>query len=108
MTHMPLAASATSFLGTLGLAIGALPVPDGVPSALPYIVSVLGPVLIAVGMRLLAGFAARKRALAEAKRKRAAQLRSDSVPTNDGDAARLEDEADALEADAAALEAAKR
>jgi hypothetical protein len=105
----PLLAGAGSFLGTLGLATaGAHPQPDAPISWLPYALSVVGPILMAIAMRLLGAASAKKKALAEIKEKRAAQLRADKNPANDGEAEKLEDEAAVLRADAAALEAAKR
>lgn len=104
----PLIAGATSFASTIGLAAGALPVPEGVPNWLPYAVSVMGPILMALGMRVLGGIAARKRALAESKARRAAALKADKDPANDAEAAKLEDEAAALKADADALDAARK
>lgn len=101
----PLLAGAASFASTLGLATNALPVPAGLPSWLPYVVSVLGPVLMALGIRVLHAIAARKRALAAAKESRARLLRSDKDLSNDVLATALEDEAISLKADADALEA---
>lgn len=101
----PLLAGATSFASTLGLAAEALPVPAGLPAWVPYAMSILGPVLMALGIRVLGAVAARKRALAEAKAARARALRSDKDPGNDVLATALEDEAVALKADADALEA---
>lgn len=101
----PLIAAGTSFASTIGLATNALPVPEGLPSWVPYLVSVCGPVLMAIGVRVLSAVAARKRTLAEAKEARAQALRKDGDPTNDATAASLEDEAGGLRAEAAALEA---
>lgn len=101
----PILAASASFASTIGLATNALPVPDGVPAWLPYAISVLGPILMAFGIRVLRAISARKRALAEAKDARAATLRKDGDPANDAEAVALEDEAAALRAEAAALEA---
>lgn len=101
----PVLAAGTSFASTLGLAANALPVPEGLPAWVPYAVSVLGPVLMALGIRVLRAISARKRSLAAAKDARAASLRKDNDPANDAEAVALEDEAAALRAEAAALEA---
>ena len=106
--HLDITASVGSFLGTLGLAAGALPVPENVPSWLPYATTIIGPVLIALMHRILAAKAARDRSLAEAKRKRAAQIRGDTNPENDAEASKLEDDADALEAQADAEDAFRK
>jgi hypothetical protein len=98
------AASATSTLGTLGLAAGAVPVPTQAPDWLPYAVSVFGPAITIVIHRTLAAFGAGYKARAESRRRRAEQLRKDSDPTNDAEAARLEDEAAADAARGAALD----
>jgi hypothetical protein len=97
--------SVASALGTLGLAAGALPVPAGLPAWLPYLSTIVGPVLIFIVQKVLAARAARDRSLADSKAKRAAQLRADNDPSNDGEAAKLEDEVDSLAAEAAALDA---
>lgn len=103
----PILAGLTSFASTVGLAAEALPVPAGVPAWLPYIVSIAGPVLTVISVRILNARAAHKRALAEAKAQRAKQMREDGDPLNDREAADLEDTAAALRAEAAALEAAR-
>lgn len=104
----PILAASASFASTVGLAANALPVPEGIPAWVPYLVSVCGPVLMALGVRVLNAVAARKRALAEAKEARARALRADGEVSNDGQAAALEDEAAVLKADADALEAVRR
>jgi hypothetical protein len=70
--------------------------------------SVVGPILMAMGMRVLSAVAARKRALAAAKEQRARALRADKDVSNDAQADALEDEAASLKADADALEAARK
>jgi hypothetical protein len=75
------------------------------PGWIPYLTTVLGPMLVFVAGRLLAARSARDRSLAAAKEARAATLRADNDPTNDGEAAALEDAADSLRAEADALEA---
>lgn len=100
-------ASVTSFLGTLGLATHALPVPSTVPEWLPYVSTILGPVLVVIVNKLLAGKSAQERSIAAAKEKRAADLLADGKPENDGEARRLQDEADSARAVADALDAAK-
>lgn len=101
----PILAAGTSFVSTVGLAANALPTPEGLPVWVPYLFSVVGPVLMAMGVRFLSALAARKRALARTKESRARALRADGDPTNDKYAAVLEDEAAVLAADADALEA---
>lgn len=100
-----LAAGAAGFLATLGFASGQFPVPSGVPEWLPYAVSILGPVAAVVGTRILAGWAAGKRRLAEKQRARAAALLADKDKSNDAEAHQLEDKADANEAVADVLDA---
>lgn len=100
-----IAASATSMVGTASVAVGAVPVPTAAPSWLPYLITVGGPVLVFVAKRVLAAIAASRRSLAASKAKRAALLRADNDPKNDAEAAKLEDEADAIRAQADALEA---
>lgn len=58
-----------------------------------------------LGPRILSGRRAKKKSLAEAKRRRRERLLADGDKANDGLADKLEDEADALEAEAAELEA---
>lgn len=101
----PILAATASFASTVGLAANALPVPEGIPAWVPYLVSVCGPVLMAIGIRVLNAVAARKRALAAAKESRARALRTDEDHENDREAEVLEDEAAVLKADADALEA---
>lgn len=118
-------ASITSAGGTAAVAAanvaGQAPVPEGLPQWLPFVFTVLGPVLTLVVKRLFAASAAKKRALAKAKaedekrlRARVEAIRADGNPANDAVADRLEEGADKLhaeviaaEAEAAALEAAK-
>lgn len=101
-------ASVTSFGATLGLAAGALPVPTGLPSWLPYVVSVMGPALVFLLNRLLAAAAANRRSLAASKARRAKELLTDKDPANDAEGRKLEDDAEQLEATADALDAAKK
>lgn len=101
-------AAVTSFLGTLGLATHAMPVPDAVPSWLPYATTILGPLLVMLFGRFLAAKAAQDRALAASKERRAKELLSDTNPANDSEANKLQDEADVLKAKADAWEAAGR
>ena len=94
--HAPaasVAAAGTSFAATLSLAAGVAPVPVAVPQWLPYLSTILGPVLVLVFGRVLAADAARRRSLAASQAKRAADLRADKDPTNDHEAAKLEDAA---------------
>jgi hypothetical protein len=100
-------AGGASAIGTAAYAAGQVPVPAEVPSWLPMLVTVVGPALVWTATRVTRGVAARQRALAEAKDRRAALIRADGDPTNDAEAARLEDEADAARALAAGLEAAQ-
>jgi hypothetical protein len=101
-------ASAAGTITGLGFAVGQLPVPDGVPSWLPVLVSFLTPVISIVGVRLLSAWAASRRSLAESKERRAKQLLADNDKANDAEAHRLQDEADALRAQADAADAAGR
>lgn len=97
-----------SFIGTLGLATHALPVPSDVPQWLPYLSTILGPVLIVVVNKLLAGKSAQEKSLADAKERRARDLLADGKPENDAQAQKLLDEADEARAKAAALDAANQ
>lgn len=99
-------AGATSTVATLAVATQ-VPAPPGMPSWLPYLGSLAGPVLAWVGARVLIAVATRQRKLAERKRERAAALLADGNKDNDDDAERLKDEADAAEATADALDAAR-
>jgi hypothetical protein len=101
-------ASAAGTLTGLGFAVGQIPVPAGVPSWLPVLISFLTPVVSIVGVRLLSAWAASRRSLAEAKDRRAKQLLADNDKANDAEAHRLEDEADALRAQADAADAVGR
>ncbi len=103
----PILASASSVLGTVSLATGAIPIPSELPGWLPYAVTILGPVVALLIKRFLAAGAAKKRALAGAKERRALALRADKNPANDGDADKLDDDAAVLRAEADALEALK-
>lgn len=96
-------ASAAGAGATIGLASGAAPVPDGVPSWLPYLVSVAAPVCIYIVKRLLDAKAARKDARAAVLAERAKALKADNNPENDLQAAALELEAAEERAEAAAL-----
>jgi hypothetical protein len=89
----PIVASATSVLGTMGLASGAVPAPDSAPNWLPYLVTLVGPVLTMVIHRALSAAGAAKRARAQAKLRRAERLRADRDPKNDDEADKLEEEA---------------
>lgn len=99
-------AGATSTLATLAVA-SQVPAPPGMPAWLPYVGSILGPVLAWLGTRVLLAVAVRQRAIAAAKRARAAALLADANPKNDPDAAALQAEADAADATADALDAAR-
>jgi hypothetical protein len=101
-----MAAGATSTVATLAVA-STTPAPAGVPVWLPYLGSLAGPILAWVGARVLIALATRQRAIAEAKRKRAALLLADGDKSNDAQALQLEDEADAAQATADALDAAR-
>lgn len=112
-------AGATATVAVANATSGA--VPEGVPTWLPFVFTVLGPVLAMVVKRFFAAAAAKKRALANAKaadekrlRARVDSIRADGIASNDVIADRLEESADKLhveviaaEAEAAALEAAK-
>lgn len=114
--HQPLAiitdhagatiAGTTSSVATLAVA-AQTPVPPGMPAWLPYLGSVLGPVLAWLGTRVLIAVATRQRAIAASKRARAAALLADGEKSNDPDAAVLQAEADAADATADALDAAR-
>lgn len=99
-------AGATSTLATLAVATQ-VPAPAGMPGWLPYLGSLAGPILAWVGARVLIAIATRQRALAVAKRKRAAELLADEDKGNDKQAQQLQDEADAAQATADALDAAR-
>ena len=99
-------AGASSTVATLAVA-SQVPAPAGVPSWLPYLGSLAGPILAWVGARLLVAAATRQRKLAERKRERAKALKADDDKGNDSEAEKLEDEADAAEATADALDAAR-
>lgn len=99
-------AGATSTVATLAVA-STTPAPPGVPTWLPYLGSLAGPVLAWLGARVLIALATRQRAIAAAKRRRAAELLADADKTNDGQALQLQDEADAAQATADALDAAR-
>lgn len=99
-------AGATSTVATLAVA-SQVPAPPGIPSWLPYLGSLAGPILAWVGARLLVAAATRQRKLAERKRERAKALKEDGDKSNDDEAEKLEDEADAAEATADALDAAR-
>lgn len=99
-------AGASSTVATLAVA-SQTPVPSGVPEWLPYLGSLAGPILAWVGARVLAALAARQHKIAELKHKRAAALKADGDKSNDAEADKLEDEADAAEATADALDAAR-
>lgn len=101
-----MAAGATSTLATLAVAT-TTPAPAGMPVWLPYLGSLAGPVLAWLGARVLIAIATRQRALAAAKRRRAAELLADSDAGNDKVALQLQDEADAAQATADALDAAR-
>lgn len=99
-------AGATSSVATLAVA-AQTPAPAGLPAWIPYLGSVLGPVLAWLGTRVLIALAVRQRAIAAAKRARAEQLLADNDKTNDPQAAELQAEADAADATADALDAAR-
>ena len=99
-------AGATSTVATLAVA-SQVPAPAGVPVWLPYLGSLAGPVLAWLGARVLVALATRQRALAAAKRRRAAELLADGDAGNDAQASHLQDEADAAQATADALDAAR-
>lgn len=99
-------AGATSTVATLAVATQ-VPAPAGMPAWLPYLGSLAGPILAWVGARVLIALATRQRAIAAAKRKRAAELLADENKENDKQAAQLQDEADAAQATADALDAAR-
>lgn len=99
-------AGATSTVATLAVATQ-VPAPPGLPAWLPYVGSLAGPILAWLGARVLVALATRQRKLAERKRQRAALLKADNDKSNDGEAEKLEDEADAAEATADALDAAR-
>lgn len=101
-----MAAGATSAIATLAVAT-TTPAPAGVPEWLPYIGSLAGPVLAWLGARVLVALATRQRAIAQAKRRRAAELLADADVANDKVALQLQDEADAAQATADALDAAR-
>lgn len=103
--NMPAAAAAgTSFLTTLGVASQTVPLPPGTPPELALALSILGPVLVLIARQLLSARGAKKRARAELLEKRAAALRADADPSNDGEAARLEEEAVEEKAEADSLQ----
>lgn len=105
--HLPasaVAAAGTSFLATLGVASQTIPIPAGTPPGLALALSVLGPVLVFVARHLLAVYSAKKKAHAALLEKRAAALRADTDPSNDGQADKLEDEAAEDRAAAEALD----
>ena len=89
----PVAAAATSFAATLSLAAGAAPIPATVPTWLPYLTTILGPLLVLLFGRILAADAARRRSLAASQKDRAQRLRSDADKSNDAEADKLEDSA---------------
>lgn len=97
-------ASAASFGTTLSLAAGAVTPPPGLPQWLPYLGTIVGPVLVWLVHKAIGAWAVRTRSLAAAKRKRAAALLADANPANDAEAKTLEDEADADDATADALD----
>jgi len=77
---------------------------DHPPSWVPYIVSLIGPVLVLVANRVLSSKAARKRAAAEWLREEAKMMLEDGDKSNDAAARKMLREARELEADATALD----
>lgn len=104
---VPVTAGVTSFAATLSLAAGAAPVPAEVPAYLPYLTTIIGPVLLFLLGRGAKAFAAYRHGLAKSQRERAARLRADNDPTNDAQADALEDKAAGNDALANAVEAIK-
>lgn len=106
---LPVAAGVFSFASTAAVAAQVPPTTDPLQLLIHYGPTVIGPALIVlatkIAPRLLAGWRARKEYLAGAKERRAKLLRCDADKANDVEAARLEDEAEALRADAAQLDA---
>lgn len=98
-----LLASAAGVAGTVSLAAGVAPVPENLPSWVPYLGSVVVPVAIYLLNRLLGARAARKEARAGVLEARAKALKADNDPENDLQAAALELEAAEERAEAAAL-----
>lgn len=96
-------ASAAGVAGTVTLASGVAPVPENLPSWVPYLGSVVVPVAIYLLNRALGARAARKDARAGVLDARAKALRADNDPDNDLQAAALELEAAEERAEAAAL-----
>lgn len=103
----PITAGVTSFAATLSLAAGAAPVPAELPTWLPYLTTIVGPLLVLLAQRALSAFGAARRSLAESQEKRARQLLADKNPANDAEAHALEDKAAQNRAIADAVEALK-
>lgn len=108
MNATAITASATSLVASTGLAVGAIPIPEGMPTYLPWLLTVLGPVVTMVTGRVLSSWAAGKRARAAAKKRRAEELLADKDPTNDKEAHQLEEDADTLKAEADKLDALRK
>lgn len=100
----PIHASIGSLVGGLAMQAVVPEVTGWVDIAL-RVAPIVGPGIVLLATRIAAGYSARHRALAAAKRRRAEAQRLDGNPANDADIPRLLDEADALEADAAAADA---
>lgn len=108
--HLPAStagAAVTSAITTAGVMTQTIPLPEGTPTWLAALVTVMGPTLTLVASRLLAARAAKKRTMAARKREIGLAKKADGDPGNDAEAERLLDEAAAEMAEADALEALK-
>lgn len=76
-------------------------------SLLPYLISLLGPVLVLVANRVLSAKAAGKRARKALLDREAASKENDGDPANDAEVRELKAQAAELEAEAAVLDALK-
>ena len=99
---MPNSGVVASILGALTAA--QVPMTDDVARILVVLAGSVGPVLAMIAAQAFRARAARRAAEAQGRRERAAAIKADGNPLNDGDAAAELRAADAAQAEADALE----